>query len=90
MAERYNISLDEKFTPEFQDNLAILKLNERWLQQFQKDGDVKQFQRNLSAEWASLPKDESGLSYYHWDGLNHALVPHDALVKQIRAIWQMS
>ena len=90
MSERYDISLDEKFTPEFQDNLAILKLNERWLKQFQEDGDIWKFQNKLSAEWASLPKDNSGLSYYHWDGLNHALVPHDALVKQIKAIWQMS
>ena len=41
------------------------------------------FMRNLSQEWASLPKDHSGLSYYHGDGLNRA---HATPASVIRAL----
>jgi hypothetical protein len=29
------------------------------------------FQMNLAREWASIAKDESGLSYYHGDSMNN-------------------
>lgn len=50
-----------------------------------QEGKISQatFMRNLSQEWASLPKDNSGLSYYHGDGLNRA---HATPASVIRAL----
>jgi hypothetical protein len=72
MMNKYQISGDTIFSPEFQDKLAFLKLNERWLLSFKSwriSKDV--FQMNLSREWASIAKDESWLSYYHGDTMNN-------------------
>lgn len=72
MMKKYDISPTTVFSSEFQDKLAFLKLNERWLWQFKK-GYISQeeFQRNLSMEWASIAKDTSGLSHYHKDSMNN-------------------
>lgn len=83
MVKKYGIDPDETFSAEMQDKLAILKMKERGLDRFKSTGDVTSFQRNLSKEWASLPKDSSGKSYYAWDGLNHALVKPADIQKQL-------
>lgn len=68
---------DEKFDPQMQDRIAMHLLQKRGLGQFQR-GEIseREFQRRLSQEWASLPKDESGTSYYAGVGSNKALVSH--------------
>lgn len=65
----------EVFDEELQDRMAIQLLKRRGVEQFltgQLPAD--QFQFNLSQEWAGIPKDSSGLSYYDGDGLNRATV----------------
>ncbi len=72
MIKKYDISLDTVFSPETQDRLTFLKLNERWLESFKKWQLSKEnFQMNLSREWASIAKDDSGFSYYHGDKMNN-------------------
>lgn len=67
------LSGNEKFDGHMQDRMFETLAERRGLAKFQ-DGKISQatFMRNLSQEWASLPKDQSGLSYYHGDGLNRA------------------
>lgn len=66
---------DEPFNEELQDRLAIELLKRRGYDKF-KQGELStdEFMVNLAKEWASLPKDRSGKSYYAGDGLNKALV----------------
>jgi muramidase (phage lysozyme) len=72
MINRYGISKDEKFTPEFQDKLAYILLQEIWLNDFSNWIISKtDFQFRLSKKWASIAKDDSWLSYYHWDSMNN-------------------
>lgn len=75
LVNQYSISLDEKFSPELQDRLAICRLKKRWLDAYISWWiDKDRFQLKLSQEWASLPKDDTGKSYYQGDWLNKALV----------------
>lgn len=72
MMQRYDISGSTIFSPETQDKLAFLKLNERWLNSFKNWYITKEeFQMNLAQEWASIAKDASWLSYYHGDSMNN-------------------
>lgn len=71
----------EKFDEAMQDRMAMALLRRRGLDDFQA-GRISsdKFMKNLSQEWASLPKDGSGLSYYDGDGLNKAHAkPHEVL-----------
>ena len=74
LAKTYKIDIDKQlFSPEFQEKIARIKLKERWLEKFIKwELDRDHFQINLSAEWASLAKDESWKSYHHNDWINKA------------------
>lgn len=72
MINKYNISPNTVFDEKFQDRLAILKLKERWLDEFKAWAmSLEDFQLSLSKEWASIAKDETWLSYYHWDNMNN-------------------
>lgn len=70
-----DIPKDAKFTTELQDRLAQELLHRRGLKDY-RDGKIsaQKFAFNLSQEWASLPKDQSGVSYYKGVGSNKALV----------------
>jgi len=62
-----------KFDQAGQDKLFQLLLEGRGYKDFMSGKLSKeQFAKNLSMEWAALPKDASGLSYYHGDGKNKA------------------
>lgn len=75
------LSSNELFNQEAQKRFTIGKMEERGLSRFQSGAiDEMAFMRNLSQEWASLPKDMSGASYYAGDGLNHALVSPEVLL----------
>ncbi len=75
MIKNWVISPNEKFTPEFQDKIALIKLKQRWLNSFLSWATSKeQFAHNLSQEWASLPDPYNwGKSFYSWDWLNNSL-----------------
>lgn len=81
LKEDMGLSGSEKFTPELQDRLASALVERRGGKKF-VEGKItrEEFLKNLSMEWASLPKDSSGLSYYAGDGLNKALTsPSEAM-----------
>lgn len=63
---------NEKFDERMQDRMAMRLMERRGYSEFMRTGDAAKFMHNLSQEWAALPKDGSGLSYYHGDGLNRA------------------
>lgn len=72
MITRYKLDWNAKFSPEMQDKLAYIKLEERWLNNFKSWSiNKKDFQLWLSQEWASIAKDNTWLSYYHWDNMNN-------------------
>ncbi|PZM83918.1 hypothetical protein DLH72_03060 [Candidatus Gracilibacteria bacterium] len=79
------ISLDTKFNEETQDKLGLYLLKLRGLDKF-KSGQmsVEQFQLNLSKEWASIPKDSGGKSFYAGDGLNAAHLPHKKIYSYLQ------
>ena len=66
---------DEIFDENLQDQMAVSLLKSRGVDEFLNGTlSADKFQFNLSQEWAGIPKDASGLSYYEGDGLNHATV----------------
>ncbi|MGZ9097320.1 MAG: hypothetical protein ACXW30_03370 [Micavibrio sp.] len=77
---------NEKFDAAMQDRMAEI-LVQRRVQASTRNGQVDEslLIRNLSKEWASLPKDGSGLSYYHGDGLNQAHASHASVRRAIDA-----
>lgn len=65
-----DISTSDKFTPELQDKIAIKLLEWRWLNSFLSwSMSTENFMKNISAEWASLPKDSSWAWTYDWDSM---------------------
>ena len=64
---------NEKMDAAMQDRMFMHLAKRRGLDDYLA-GRISQdkMMRNLSQEWASLPKNDSGLSYYHGDGLNRA------------------
>ncbi|MGQ0526961.1 MAG: hypothetical protein ACT4OY_02850 [Alphaproteobacteria bacterium] len=63
---------DELFDEKMQDRMAVHLLNRRGYQKFlNNEISVGQFVKNLSMEWASLPKDASGKSYYAGDKMGN-------------------
>lgn len=64
---------NDLMTPEVVERLGIELLEKRGLSRY-LEGELGTdgFIYNLSQEWASLPKDEGGRSYYAGDGLNAA------------------
>jgi hypothetical protein len=73
LRDQMNLTGNEKFDSQMQDRMFEKLADRRGLGAFQ-NGRISEatFMRNLSQEWASLPKDNSSLSYYHGDGLNRA------------------
>lgn len=72
---------NQKYDEAMQDRMALELLKQRGFDKYLK-GEMSEaeFMKKLSQEWASFPKDFSGLSYYHGDGLNKAGVsPHVVL-----------
>ncbi len=72
---RHNLSLDQKFDADFQDKIAMIKLQENGLFEFQAGKkSLADFAKSVAGTWAWLPKDESELSYHHWVAGNKASV----------------
>lgn len=87
LIEKLDVPKDAKFDEDLQDRLGKALLERRGLKKFKagKLGKAK-FIENLAKEWASLPKDASGLSYYDGDGLNKSLVAHADLEKLVDSL----
>ena len=67
-----NLTGQEKFDPAMQDRMAIHLLQRRGLGQFERGHmSETEFMRRLSQEWASLPKDDAGKSYYAGDKIGN-------------------
>jgi muramidase (phage lysozyme) len=79
------LSGSQRFTEELQDQMAQTLLNRRGYDEY-KAGQIgeEEFLNRLSKEWAALPKDASGTSYYKGVGNNKALVGYDETVSAIR------
>ena len=89
MIKKYSIDPNTKFSPDFQDKLAILKAKERWWNKFLRwEMTEKTFIKNLSKEWASIPKNTSWKSFYSGDWLNQALVSYNDTQNTINDIRQ--
>lgn len=74
LINRMGLSMDEKFTPELQDRMALQLLKDRGLDRWRAGKmSTKAFANNLALEWASLPNFTTGKSAYHGDGLNKSL-----------------
>lgn len=85
LVDKNDINKNDKFSPEMQDNLAKLLI--KWsLEQYLQDKNINKFLLTLSKIWASIPKDESWLSYYHNDWLNKATVSFEDSILAIQNI----
>lgn len=87
LVKEMNIPLDAKFDEALQDRLALKLLERRGLSSFQ-NGNISRsdFMENLSAEWAALPKDMSGDSYYEGHNGNRALVKPQEMVAALNGV----
>lgn len=69
---------DELFDAEMQDKMAIALLQEKGLDRFLAgDMSASQFLEGVAQVWAGVPRDASGLSNYHDDGINGATISHE-------------
>lgn len=81
ISKELGLTGEEIFDETLQDRLATQLLRRRGIKDFMSGSlSVDQFQENLSKEWAALPRDVSGLSYYDGDGINKATVDHGSLM----------
>lgn len=69
LKDELKLTGDEVFDESLQDRMGIALLKRRGVDDFLSGKlSPEQFQLNLAQEWAGLPKDSSGLSFY--DGFN--------------------
>lgn len=65
LIKKYNLDMKQKFTPEFQDYLALLLINEAWLLKFINwEISEDEFIVNLARTWSTLPADKFWNTYY--------------------------
>lgn len=83
-AKNSGLSMNDKFSPENQDRMAMYLLDRRGLSKF-KRGDIsdQQFAANLSKEWASIPT-VTGRSFYEGIAGNRASGSYQDLLGTIR------
>lgn len=76
----------EVYDAELQDKMAAALMKGRGLDDYLA-GKIQpqEFMQRLSMEWAGLPKDQSGNSYYHGDGINRATVQPGAVMAALNA-----
>lgn len=85
LKDEMGLTGDEKYDEAMQDRMATSLLNGRGYQDYLSgDIDESTFMENISKEWAAMPKDMNGKSYYDNDGLNKALVTPETLLLAIR------
>ena len=85
LRDQLGLTGDEKFDEAMQDRMAMALLERRGYSKFLSgDMDEAEFMKKISQEWASMPKDESGKSYYAGDGLNKAHATPESLLLAMR------
>lgn len=85
LKDEMGLTGNEKFDEEMQDRMAYELLERRGYSDYLA-GNMAEFtfMRKISQEWASMPKDESGRSYYAGDGLNKAHATPETLLLAMR------
>lgn len=82
--DRFGFSLDQKMNVDFQDKIAMIKMKESGLDDFQSwKLSQKDFEKNIAWTWAGFPKDASGKSYYDWIAWNRAQVAYNDYSQEI-------
>ncbi len=85
LKDEMGLSGKELFDEKMQDRMAEHLLDRRGYQEYLSGHlSEEKFMRNISKEWASMPKDASGQSYYAGDGLNKAHATPATLLLAIR------
>jgi len=88
LIKKMGLTGNELFDEKMQDRMAIQLLKDKGYDRYLA-GDPKLpdsvFLKRVSQVWASMPKDESGLSFYHGDKLNHAGTSHSVLLATMQA-----
>lgn len=80
LMKRLSLDQNSSFDEELQNRLGKELLKRRGLEDFRNGNMSKeQFIKNLSKEWAALPKDSSNESYYGNIGNNRALTDYKTL-----------
>ncbi len=73
LKDEMGLTGNELYDETMQDRMAVHLLDRRGYDDYLA-GNMSEdkFMENVAKEWASMPKDETGLSYYAGDGLNKA------------------
>lgn len=79
LVTRMGLTGNELFDKNMQDRMAIELLKIRGLGR----ATHTQFAHNLSREWASLPRDAGGRSYYDGDGINSCHMAWDTVIATV-------
>ena len=84
-AKKAGLSMNDTFSPENQDKMAMVYLEEDGYSKF-KQGQMssEKFANNVAGTWAAMPT-KSGSSYHAGVGSNKSLVGYDQYMKQIQA-----
>ncbi|PCJ02650.1 MAG: hypothetical protein COB14_01440 [Alphaproteobacteria bacterium] len=87
LKEELGLSGDELLDEVMQDRMAVALL-ERCGYKDYLTGDLSEsrFMKNISMEWASMPQDTGGASYYAGDGLNKAHTSPTTLLLAMRHV----
>lgn len=89
LVQQTGAGADQRFTPAFQDQLAILLLEEAGLKKFQsRDLGRAAFMNNLAKIWAGLPT-TTGRSHYHGVAGNRATLTWDHFNAEMAAIFPL-
>ncbi len=87
LVKQLSISPHATFDPALQDRLARALIDRRGSHAFvQRKITREEFAANLAQEWAALPRmtgDNPHESYYSGDGLNHARVSTDEVLRAV-------
>lgn len=84
LKEKMGLTGKEVFDETLQDKMAIELLRQRGIDKFLSgEMPADKFQYAISQEWAGLPRDSSGLSYYDGDGLNKATVEPGMVIEAL-------
>lgn len=93
LMERMNLTGEERFTPELQDQMAVELLKRRGLNQYLEGSlSPEKFANNLAKEWAALPVvtpingKQPGQSYYAGDGLNKSLIDTNTVLSSVQSL----
>ncbi len=82
--DRFGFSLDQKVDIDFQDKIAMIKMKESGLSEFQAwKISQKDFEVKIAWTWAGFPKDATWKSYYDWVAWNKAQVAYSDYTKEI-------